>query len=327
MAIVFNSEAPAQRDVSAEELVDQQVNAGDYFGTTSARWSFAWQLVGTRAVRLGVVNHDSKSSADIGKDETLRDALARIPAFSGDEGNFVIHKMRLRPGEFFHRMARPSDQHPNWSPGALPNFKDFEIPLIGTLNQLRSLVGMLDQIFQSVHPAPENLEVFGGTIRNLIILACTECEAQWRGVLHENGLVPERPSTNHYVKLCAAMRLDEYSVEFSHFPWIGAVKPFEGWQPANPTTSISWYDSYNATKHDREGSFSRATVKAAVNALAAVWIMVAAQFGDQGLRKFDDLRRYFRLATGPRWRYSDVYTFPYPEGENRPEFRGVNFPL
>lgn len=286
--------------------IDDLVRPGDYFGTTYDQAGCVWHFSGARACRIGVPNSDSKSAVDLLEGETLRDALKRVPMFEKRE--FVLHKMALAPGQFYHRMARPSDHHPYEAPGSLPDVSSHGEELISTLNQVRSLVGMLDQIFQSVHPSPDNMRAYGAAIRNLLILACTECEAQWRAVMFANGHRPERPSTNDYVKLSDAMRLTDYKVRLIHFPALGELSPFANWKISSPTASIEWYDSYNAAKHDREGSFSRASIAAAANAVAAVWIMVAAQYGIEGLRKFDDLRRYFELSVGPRWRYSDVYT-------------------
>lgn len=242
-----------------------------------------------------------------------------------EKREFVLHRMVLPPGRFYLRMARPSDQHCYEAPGNLPDVFNYGEELISTLNQLRSLVGMLDQIFQAVHPSPDNMDAYGASIRNLLILACTECEAQWRAVIFANGLRPERPNTNDYVKLSEAMRLPAYRVRFSHFPGLGVLSPFASWDKSSPTASLEWYDSYNAAKHDREGCFHRASLAAAANAVAAIWIMVASQYGEYGLRRFDDLRRYFEITIGPRWRYSEVYTFPYPSSESVLE--AIQYPL
>lgn len=289
--------------------VDDLIEPGDYFGTTYEQSGCVWYLDRRRAYRIGVANPDHRSAVELAASETLRDALKRVPMF--EKCDFVLHKMLLSPGQFFSRMARPSDQHPYEAPGSLPDVVRHGEELIATLNQLRSLVGMLDQIFQAVHPSPENMATYGAAIRNLLILACTECEAQWRAVVFANDLAPERPTTNHYVKLANAMRLTDYKVRLTHFPALGVLSPFAGWDASSPTESLVWYESYNAAKHDREGAFRRSSIAAAANAVAAIWIMVAAQYGEHGLRKFEDLRRYFAITVGPRWRYSDVYTQPY----------------
>lgn len=309
MTIVIDPNPSKQRASALDDAIDQQVEAGDFFGTTGDRGAHVWHFDGSKAVRVGIANPDERSMALLRDGESLRQALQRVPMFT--QAPFVIHRMELPPGAYYPRMSRPSDQHPVQSPGMLPEFWKSPDLMAGTLNQVRSLVGMLDAIFQAVHPVQENMMCYGSSIRNLLILACTECEAQWRGVLAANGFIPTRPSTGDYVKLAPAMRLSEYAVKLQHYPWLDPVAPFETWGAAAPTQSIAWYDDYNAAKHDREAAFARATVGSSIQAVAAVWIMVAAQFGVHGVREFDDLRRYFHLERVPLWRYSQVYTHGY----------------
>ena len=57
------------------------------------------------------------------------------------------------------------------------------------------------------------------------------------------------------------MKLDDYALVFTNYPWLTPFKPFEGWGSADGSTrKLEWFDAYNATKHDRESSFSRATL-------------------------------------------------------------------
>ena len=309
MTLIVDTNPSTTREPSRADLEDQHVAPGDFFGTTGERGSQVWNFDGTRASRVGVPNPDERSCVALNAGESLREALCRVPMF--EAVNFTLHKMELPPGAFYPRMSRPSDQHPEEAPGMLPSFWKLANEMASTLNQVRSFVGMLNEIFQVIHPAAENLSSYGGDIRNLLILACTECEAPWRGVLLANNRSARRLSTNEFVLLEPAMRLSEYAVKFQHLPWMEAVAPFARWDSAEPTKSISWYDDYNAAKHDRESAFNRATLKSTINAVAAVWIMVAAQFGIHGLREFDDLFRYFTLERVPLWRYSEVYTLGY----------------
>lgn len=309
MTIVIDTNPSKQRAATPDEAVDQQVGPGDFFGTTSDRGAHVWHFDGSKAVRVGIPNPDGRSMTTVQDGENLQQALQRVPMFA--QTPFVLHRMELPPGAYYPRMSRPSDQHPVQSPGMLPEFWKSPDLMASTLNQVRSLVGMLDPIFQAVHPVQANMTCYGSSIRNLLILACTECEAQWRGVLASNGIAPARPSTADYVKLAPAMRLSEYAVKLQHYSWLDPIAPFDTWDAAAPTQSIIWYDDYNAAKHDREAAFARATVGSAIQAVAAVWIMVAAQFGIHGVREFDDLRRYFHLERVPLWRYSQVYTHGY----------------
>jgi len=57
------------------------------------------------------------------------------------------------------------------------------------------------------------------------------------------------------------MKLDQFAVVFPNYPWLPPFKPFNGWgATGKPTQELAWYDDYNATKHDRESAFERATL-------------------------------------------------------------------
>lgn len=304
MSLIANTKA-RRRELTAEEMREDQIKPG-YFGTTWDKETFVWHFDGTSAVRVGIPNPDHLSKVTVGADETLHEALARLPMYRSKA--FLLHQMVHPPGAYYSRMSRASGVD---DPPSIPRDPGLDDVLVATLNQMRSLVGMLDAIFQAVHPTQANMQTYGNAGRNLIILACTECEAQWRGVLRANGYVRDRSSTNDFVKLLPAMRLDEYSVRLQHYPWLPPVVPYAGWDKANPTETLSWYDSYNAVKHDREGEFHRATLQNSIASVAAAWVMVAAQFGYQGVREFEDLHRYFYFDHLPRWRYSEAYTTAY----------------
>jgi len=107
------------------------------------------------------------------------------------------------------------------------------------------------------------------------------------------------------------MRLDEYSVRLQRWPWLPTISPFQGWEATKPTKSLRWYDDYNATKHDRESNFNRATMRSAIEAVCAAWVMIAASYGVHGIHHFEDVNRFIIQDRAPRWRYSDVYTYPY----------------
>lgn len=64
--------------------------------------------------------------------------------------------------------------------------------LASARSQLTSLARKLETICQTVQPSEKNLDVYGHEIRNLLILAATEAEMHWRGILTANGrLVPQ----------------------------------------------------------------------------------------------------------------------------------------
>jgi hypothetical protein len=169
----------------------------------------------------------------------------------------------------------------------------------------------VEQVCRVVHPEGQNLNTFGHEIRNLLILACTELEAYWKCILNANGV--DGSSTNDYVKLSHAMRLPEYRVDFSYYPWLEPVAPFESWgSTGSPSQELEWYSAYNKTKHNRDASFAEATLLRAFKALAGCFVMLCAQYGSTFALKGDAAARAFlRLLDTPAWNPSDLYVPPY----------------
>jgi hypothetical protein len=190
-----------------------------------------------------------------------------------------------------------------------------------------ALTRQLDRICQTVQPAEETLSVYGHEIRNLLILACTEAEMHWRGILHANGIDQARYDTRSYVKLYGAMRLGDYTVRFPAFPWLLPVCPFDGWGGNDkPTQHLSWYDAYNATKHNREGEFAKATLAHAFQAISACVVMMAAEFGTAaGLDHDAELHSFFQVESVPAWPLSDVYLSP--DGCHAQDWTPIKFPF
>lgn len=274
-----------------------------------------WRISNSEAVRLGISNPQKGPgcyfSAAPGED--IFAAIRRgANGWFEPSGESPFHEISLAPGRFYPRMARPLDQHPLESPGFYPGLRQDQDTLAMTRVQLTVLLRALDHICETVHPTRENMGAFGHEIRNLLILAAMEVEAQWNGVLAANGVTAFRPTTTHYIKLLTPMQLAAYQVRLTAYPWLAAVAPFATWAPAAPTKSLGWYDAYNLTKHDRETAFSSATLEHAISAVFAVVVMVVAQYGSpHGLGHGTELSDRFSFEGLPKWGPGDVYIYPY----------------
>ena len=171
------------------------------------------------------------------------------------------------------------------------------------------------------------MAAYGHDIRNLLILACTEVENDWRGILEANGYIRDRYDTRDFVKLVPAMALGQYSVAFKNYPWLPTFSPFRRWGTSEATTQdLPWYGAYNAVKHNRETHFGKASLEHAFDAVSACVIMMAAQFGlHELIHKSSDLQELFQLAAAPIWPLGEVYIYPY--GELTVDWAPVNFPF
>ena len=146
---------------------------------------------------------------------------------------------------------------------------------------LRILVEKLDEILLFIEPSNEGLMSYSHKIRDLLILACTEVENQWRSLLNRANHQPINSrmyTTQDYVKLNAVSHLDEYQIGLRHYDSFTPSKPFENWDTNNPTQSLTWYNAYNETKHNRDQFFASATLQAAIDAVSANIILYCTRF-------------------------------------------------
>jgi hypothetical protein len=275
-----------------------------------------WRIESDVAVQIGVSKPEQGAGTyfKANPGETIWDAIRRQTPWFEPEGKNPFYKAALQPGQYYPRMARPINfrRHdvPGVSPGAL-----HETSLIAIAqSQLTVLTRQLDRICQTVHPTAQTFDTFGHDIRNLLILACTEVETHWRGVLTANGAIKVNYNTKDYVRLLGPMKLDEYAVTFPSYPWLDAIQPYKGWgSTGRPTKDLKWYDAYNAVKHNREAEFEKATLRHVFEAITASVIMMAAQFGDDGIGWRSEVQSFFKFSAFPDWSPSDVYIEPMEE--------------
>ncbi|MEK7551870.1 MAG: hypothetical protein AAB534_00445 [Patescibacteria group bacterium] len=206
------------------------------------------------------------------------------------ESNYVL-------GTFYKRIWRPTACGDRWQDEAIKE------RINESFVSLRILLTKLEILFETIEPNKANLSTHGHKIREIILLACMEVESAWTAVLKENDYPSTaRLRTNDYVKLLQAMFLDAYELSLQSYPNFPKFIPFAGWNSSNPTTSLSWYDAYNKTKHDREENLKLATLENAVYAVGAAVVMFHAQFGlNFGTGPFDQkspiIRNIFKIVT------------------------------
>jgi hypothetical protein len=159
-----------------------------------------------------------------------------------------------------------------------------------------SLFDQMQDLFRHVEPAAANMQAFGNRIRELLILTCTEVEAGWRAVLEQNSASPkDRYTTSDYIRVKEPLRLPDWEVALRDYPDVGSFAPFKDWNAPETTRTIPWYEAYNAVKHHRETQFSQASLGNLINAVAAVHILQAAQWGPEMYHSF------FGANSSPFW--------------------------
>ena len=145
---------------------------------------------------------------------------------------------------------------------------------------LRLLIQKLDEIFLYIEPDLHSLNTYSHKTRELLILACTEVENFWQYYMvqaNENP-VGRNYTTKDYVKLLDKLHLKNFEFTLKTYSNIPPIKPFENWNLDAPSVSLTWYDAYNKTKHDRDNHFSKATLINCINAVVANLVMHCVKF-------------------------------------------------
>lgn len=241
-----------------------------------------------------------------GPGETALERMAKDTPWLDDCSPF--RPLRLAPGEHNPRIARPLfGAHGDWGDWS-PSLHNEPEVVAASQGQARTLLRQLERICQTVQPGRSTFVAFGHDIRNLLILASTEVETHWRGILVANGARRRRFSTNDYVLLADVLGLRDFAVRFPAFPAIEPIRPFAGWGLGdNPTNDLPWYAAYNAVKHNREGEFEQANLINAFTALSACAVLLSAQYGRWGLGRQTDLSAFFHFVGRPSWPIEEAY--------------------
>lgn len=182
---------------------------------------------------------------------------------------------------------------------------------------IRLLVQQLDNLLLYIEPSVEGLDCYSHKTRELLILACTEVENQWRSFLQRAGITPANGrdyTTNDYVKLAHKLFLNDYCIKLRSISYSSKLRPFTNWNSVNPTKSLIWYDAYNKTKHDRNSNFNQAKLKYIIDAISANIILYAVRFSPLSLINNTNIfsttiNQMFSIAM----ENSDIRTFYLPE--------------
>ncbi|WP_395443257.1 hypothetical protein [Caulobacter sp. UC70_42] len=123
--------------------------------------------------------------------KTIWETLADLTPWMGAGGMGPFQRIELGARHYYPRIARPLSMVSNASLCSPSAALESQVVAMGQV-QATTLMRRLELICQTVHAAPETLDVYGHEIRNLLILAATEVETHWRGVLVANGCIRRR---------------------------------------------------------------------------------------------------------------------------------------
>jgi hypothetical protein len=171
--------------------------------------------------------------------------------------NMLLHEVKLDDNEDYYISYKISEQA----------FKK-------DILQLNNLLKELDCLFHAVEPHESNKNTYGLAFRDLIIKSCTEVETHWKELMNLNNYKKSNLNTKDYCKLMEFINFGQ-ELKLYNYPSYELITPFLNWNPEKPTKSLDWYNVYNELKHDRTNNLNKATLKAAIDSVSAVFILVA----------------------------------------------------
>ncbi|SCB16583.1 hypothetical protein [Rhizobium hainanense] len=260
-----------------------------------------WMVTSTRAIS------SLKQEITAAPSENLVERFLNGPPYPSElttEGvEREVRELLFPPGYYHSRIYRQNHGGPSYW---IPRSQSDQEFIARARDHLSAILGQLSEIFRVIEPGGSNANVYGPAIMNLLIVCCTEVEAQWKSVLRANEY--EGSSTKDYFKTCDVLKLKEYSVRLAPYPWLDPVRPFADWVKDNPTKSLLWYQAYNEVKHDRYKNYDKATLSHCISAVSAIAILLEAQF-DPRVFTYDH-ERMLSMESRPRFAPEDMY---YPD--------------
>jgi hypothetical protein len=135
----------------------------------------------------------------------------------------------------------------------------------------------LRRVFEFVEPHDRNVDVFSTRLYEIFLRASTEFESNCKSILSANGYTRDGDwNMSDYKKIEAATRLSEYQIQLTI--WAGTPRVLQPLAPWSSGGSLPWYQDYNKVKHNRTDEFECANLKNTLDAVAALFAILFAQF-------------------------------------------------
>lgn len=207
----------------------------------------------------------------------------------------------------------------------------------------------LKSIFEYAEPSNICRNTYSFQIHALFMRTCIEIEANFKAILSENKFTPPANgflNINHYRRIDVTHHLSSYEVKLP--TWDGNLKifkPFEAWRSKRGSadsagTSLTWYQAYNASKHDRHQEFKKANLLNLTTAVAGLLAVITSQFRDRDFTAGHDfitiedgdfeyqpaIGSFFRVKYPEDWIAEEMYEFDWNAVRNqRVRFAKIDF--
>lgn len=147
------------------------------------------------------------------------------------------------------------------------------------VNAARVIIKDYLTLIDYIEPTIANKDVFSHRTYELLLRVATEFEANCKGILQANGYAPHgNMSVVDYHKLNALMKLEQFELETQLWSPSRTIKPLAEWSVGH---SLTWYQAYNHSKHNRYTNFHEASLENLFNGICSLVVILVAQFPDK----------------------------------------------
>ncbi|MFN7835396.1 MAG: hypothetical protein ACK5NY_06375 [Burkholderiaceae bacterium] len=207
----------------------------------------------------------------------------------------------------------------------------------------------LIKLFEFIEPSDINFNTYSYRTHELFMRTCIEIEANFKAILKENIFNPSDHKGNpkseklwnltDYKKINKTHHLSSYKVIFPI--WGGSdstFTPFKEWENGN---SLSWYQAYNKSKHDRHGNFKQANFKNLLTAVSGLVVILSSQFRTEDFSPGETLMSlgsnsyfttepaiggFFHIEFPKDWTDDEIYDFNWSIlGNEKIKFQKIDF--
>lgn len=235
----------------------------------------------------------------------------------------------------FHRNYRPNSGN---SGLAYITDKKYAVNPVNYTRAFEIILNDLKELFEFIEPCDTNLETYSFRIHQLIIRTCIEAEANFKAILRENTFNPKKEekwwNMNDFKIVNKTHHLDAYRIGIPF--WDGdknEIAPFSDWKNGE---NLSWYQSYNKSKHDRATNFKEASLENLLGAVTGLLALLSSQFHNKSFSSEDSvlireegkfgIGNYFTVEFPDDWTDDEKYDFNWEKLEKEEDrFQKINY--
>ena len=186
----------------------------------------------------------------------------------------------------------------------------------------------LQELFDYIEPADDNLECYSHRINTLLLRTCVEVEANCKAILKENKYSKKEEEWNitDYWLIEKTHRLSSYQVKIPH--WSGTKNmrsPFSSWRGSSEYRPLRWYQAYNTAKHNRAEGFKEANLDNLLDAVCGLLVLLSAQFGKEDFLSEYDILVGSSCSTDWELAIGNYFEIKFPEPDEWPEKERYDF--